>query len=46
VATAVDTAVSLLLSEAPAAAAGQPDAEAGGGELEQHRTGRHQGRVR
>jgi hypothetical protein len=44
VATAVDTAVSLLLSGGPAAAPGQPDAEAGRGELEQHRTGRHQGR--
>ena len=43
VATAVDTAVGLLLSGRPAAL-GQPDAEAGGGELEQHRAGRHQGR--
>jgi hypothetical protein len=43
VATAVDTAVSLLLSGGPVADLGQPDAEAGGGELEQHRAGRHQG---
>ena len=51
VAAAVDTAVSLLLPlllgpgrRSVAVGAGQPDAEAGGGELQQYLAGGHEGR--